>query len=44
MELEKLEKDGIICPIKHSKWISNVVVVRKRRGENNIYVDFRDLN
>jgi hypothetical protein len=31
-ELEKLKKDGIIFPIRHSEWISNLVIVRKKRG------------
>jgi len=44
IELEKLRKDGIIFPIKHSEWLSNPVIVRKKSGENRLCVDFRDLN
>jgi hypothetical protein len=44
MELEKLKKVGIIFPIRHSEWISNPVVVRKKNGEIHLCVDFRDLN
>jgi hypothetical protein len=34
IELEKLRKVGIIYPIKHSYWLSNPVIVRKKTGEN----------
>jgi ribonuclease HI len=44
IELEKLKKDGIIYPIRHSDWLSNPVVVRKKTGEIQMCVDFRDLN
>jgi len=44
MELEKLKKGGIIFPTRHSKWLPNPVVVRKKNGENCICVDFGDLN
>jgi hypothetical protein len=44
MELEKLKKVGIIFPIRHSEWISNPVVVRKKNGEIHLCVDFRDIN
>jgi uncharacterized protein YjgD (DUF1641 family) len=30
IEIEKLKKVGIISPIRHSDWLSNLVVVRKR--------------
>jgi hypothetical protein len=33
IEIEKLEKAGIISPIRHSDWLSNPVVVRKKTGE-----------
>jgi hypothetical protein len=32
IELEKLRKVGIIFPIKHSKWLSNPVIIRKKNG------------
>jgi hypothetical protein len=44
IELEKLKKSGIIYPIKHSDWISNPVVMRKKIGEIQMCVDFRDIN
>ena len=44
LELEKLKKAGIIYPIRHSVWISNPVIVRKKTGEIWMCVDFRDLN
>jgi hypothetical protein len=44
IELEKLNKYGIIYPIRHSEWLSNLVVVRKKIGEIQMCVDFRDLN
>jgi hypothetical protein len=44
IELEKLKKAGIIYPIRHSIWISNLVIVRKKTKEIRMCVDFRDLN
>jgi hypothetical protein len=44
MDLEKLKKAGIIYPIRHSDWISNLVIVRKKTGEIRMCVDLRDLN
>jgi hypothetical protein len=44
IELDKLKKVGIIVPIRHSKWFSNPVIVRKKSGEIFLCVDFRDLN
>jgi hypothetical protein len=44
IEIEKLKKVGIISPIRHSDWLSNPVVVRKKTGEILLCVDFRDLN
>ena len=31
-------------PIKHPKWLSNVVPVKKKNGQIRCYVDFRNLN
>ena len=31
-------------PIKHPKWLSNVVPVKKKNGQIRYYVDFRNLN
>jgi hypothetical protein len=44
IELEKLKKVGIIYPIRHSYWLSNLVIVMKKIGEIRMCVDFRDLN
>jgi hypothetical protein len=41
---KKLKKVGIIYPIRHSDWLSNPVVVRKKTREIQMCVDFRDLN
>jgi hypothetical protein len=44
IELGKLKKAGIIYPIRHSNWISNLVIFRKKTGEIQMCVDLRDLN
>lgn len=43
-EVLKLIEGGIIYPIKHTSWVSNLVLVRKKNGELRLCVDFRDLN
>lgn len=43
-ELRKILDGGIIFPIKHTSWVSNLVLVRKKNGEIRLCVDFRDLN
>jgi hypothetical protein len=43
-ELNKLLKDKIIFPVRHSKWVSNLVPVRKKNGDIRICIDFRNLN
>ena len=43
-EIHKLLKVKIIIPIRYSKWIANIVVVRKKNGEIRLCVDFRNLN
>jgi hypothetical protein len=43
-ELEKLKKVGIIYPIRHSDWLSNPMIVRRKTEEIQMCVDFRDLN
>ena len=35
---------GIIVPIIYSKWVSNLVSVRKKTEEIRLCIDFRDLN
>jgi hypothetical protein len=43
-ELEIFLKDGIIFPVKYSKWVSNLVPVRKTTGQIRSCVDFCALN
>ena len=43
-ELMKLRDAGIIKPIRHSSWVSNLVPVRKKNGDIRLCVDFRNLN
>jgi len=43
-ELNKLLKAKIIFPIRHSKWVSNMVLVRKKNRDIRICIDFRNLN
>ena len=43
-EIHKLLKAKIIVPLRYSKWIANLVVVRKKNGEIRLCVDFRNLN
>lgn len=43
-ELEKMLNARIIAPTRHSEWVANLVVVRKKNGEIRLCVDFRNLN
>eukprot|EP00253_Pinus_taeda_P011398 PITA_11398 len=43
-ELNKLLKARIIFPVRHSKWVYNMVPVRKRSRYIRIYIDFQNLN
>eukprot|EP00253_Pinus_taeda_P013331 PITA_13331 len=43
-ELNKLLKAKIIFPVRHSKWVSNMVHVRKKNEDIRICIDFRNLN
>jgi hypothetical protein len=43
-EIKKLLDDKIIIPLRYSKWITNLVIVRKKNGEVRLCVDFRNLN
>ena len=43
-EIKKPLDAKIIVPLRYSKWITNLVVVRKKNGEIRLCVDFRNLN
>jgi hypothetical protein len=43
-EIKKLLDAKIIIPLRCSKWIANLVIVRKKNGEVRLCVDFRNLN
>ena len=40
IELNKLLRARIIFPVRHSKWVSNMVPVRKKTGDIRICIDF----
>ena len=43
-EIQKLLIAGFIKPIMHPRWLSNIVPVKKKNGQIQCCVDFRDLN
>jgi hypothetical protein len=43
-EIKKILDAKIINPLRYSKWIANLVIVRKKNGEVRLCVDFRNLN
>jgi hypothetical protein len=43
-EIKKLLNAKIIIPLRYSKWIANLVIVRKKNGKVRLCVDFRNLN
>ena len=43
-ELEKMLATGIIRLVRHTAWVSNPVIVRKKSDEIKICIDFRNLN
>ena len=43
-ELKKLFKAKIIVTLGFSKWIANLVPVRKKNGEIGLCIDFINLN
>ena len=43
-EIKKLFEAKIIVSLRHSKWLENVVPVRKKNGEIRTCIDFRNLN
>ncbi|KAL0451212.1 UNVERIFIED_CONTAM: hypothetical protein Slati_1099300 [Sesamum latifolium] len=44
IEVNKLIEVGFIREVKYPLWISSIVPVRKKNGQNRVCVDFRDLN
>jgi hypothetical protein len=43
-EVKKLLSTGFIKPIQHPWWLSNIVPVKKKNGQIQCCVDFRNLN
>ena len=43
-EIKKLFDAKIIVTLRFSKWVSNLVPVRKKNGEIRLCVEFRNLN
>ena len=43
-EIKKLLDAKIIIPLRYSKWIANLVIVRKKNGEIRLCVNFRKIN
>ena len=43
-EVQKLLAAGVIKPIQHPRWLSNIVPVKKKNGQIRCCVDFRNLN
>ena len=44
IEVENMKRDGIIFSVRHSDWISNPMVVRKKNGYIRLCDEFQDLN
>ena len=43
-EVNKLLAAGFIKPIHHPKWLSNIVLMKKKNGQIQCCVDFHNLN
>jgi hypothetical protein len=43
-EVKKLLDARIIVPLRYSKWVTNLIPVRKKSGEIRLCVDFMNLN
>jgi hypothetical protein len=43
-EVKKLLAASFIKPIQHPRWLSNIVLVKKKNGQIRCCVDFRNLN
>jgi hypothetical protein len=42
--VKKLFEAKIIVSLRFSKWVANLVLVRKKSGEIRLCVDFKNLN
>ena len=43
-EIKKLFEEKIIVALRFSRWVANLVPVRKKNGEIRICIDFRNMN
>lgn len=43
-EVEKLLGVSSICEVKYLRWLTNVVVVKKKNGKDRVSVDYTDQN
>ena len=43
-EIKKLLDANIIVTLIFSRWVANLVPVRKKNGEIRIFIDFKNLN
>ena len=43
-EVKKLLAAGFVKPIQHPKWLSNIMLVKKKNGQICCCVDFHNLN
>jgi len=43
-EIKKMLDAKIIIPLRYSKWITNLVPIRKKNGETSLFANFRNLN
>jgi hypothetical protein len=43
-EVKNILDEKIIVPLRYSKWVANLVPVRKKNGEIRLCVDFWNLN
>jgi hypothetical protein len=44
IEIEKMIDAKIIIPLRYSKWIANLVIVRNKNGDIRLCFDFINLN
>ena len=43
-EVNKLFNEKIIVTLRFSKWVANLVPIKKKNGEIKLCVDFKNLN